>query len=511
MTRDELIARTQQLIDEGDRLVAQPSLGAMQLWLQLSDDLLSTAWGSMDRYHLAWLMVGKPKAIVRGRPMTADEESAYVREVATQKTAALRMSLDAVDRQHMPFVGESGGVGLGAADPDRPASAGAEPRRPPGRPRTGSGRPATRPDPRRTSRRGPAAGRRPPRPWGAPRPTARSDAAMTPAPQRVSAVGGTRTVPAPDPIATDYLLLGLRLDQHMPGLVDAYYGPADTKARVDMEQLRAPSRLRSRTSRRLPIASPARSTNRTAKEWLTAQLHALDAHALALAGEPLPYAEYVERCMGFAPRRHDAAVFDAAASAIDALLAGHGSGRGTTGGLGPAARDAGRSDRVRWPDGSSSGSAIALPARFRAAGGRGPARVDRPRPAVDRATTGTRAVGARGSTSTSTYRSRPPISSSRSPMRRTRATISSSPGRRRTWSTDSRRLESSMLLTNTPEGPVSEGLARYGTRLASPLDERADLLVELFERRGSGRRRGPARRARDGGAGCRAGAAARRS
>jgi hypothetical protein len=119
VTRDELIARTRQLIDEGDRLVAQPSLGAMQVWLQLSDDLLAAAWGSMDRYHLAWLMVGKPKAIVRGRPMTSDEEAAYVREVATQKTAALRMSLDAVDRQHMPFVGESGGVGLGAADPDR--------------------------------------------------------------------------------------------------------------------------------------------------------------------------------------------------------------------------------------------------------------------------------------------------------------------------------------------------------------------------------------------------------
>jgi hypothetical protein len=46
--------------------------------------------------------------------------------VATQKTAALRMSLDAVDRQHMPFVGETGGVRLGAADPDRPASAEAE-------------------------------------------------------------------------------------------------------------------------------------------------------------------------------------------------------------------------------------------------------------------------------------------------------------------------------------------------------------------------------------------------
>ena len=113
MTRDELIAGTRQLVDEGDRLRANPSLPSLQMWLKRSDDLLATAWGSMDRYHLAWLMVGKPKGIVRGRPMTPDEEAAYVREVAEQKTAALRMSLDAVERQGMPFVGESGGVGPG--------------------------------------------------------------------------------------------------------------------------------------------------------------------------------------------------------------------------------------------------------------------------------------------------------------------------------------------------------------------------------------------------------------
>jgi hypothetical protein len=113
MTRDELILRTRQLIAEGERLDAQPSLIALQTWLQLSDDLLATAWGSMDRYHLAWLMVGKPKGIVRGRPMTADEEAAYVREVAGQKTAALRMSLDAVERQGMPFRGETGGMAVG--------------------------------------------------------------------------------------------------------------------------------------------------------------------------------------------------------------------------------------------------------------------------------------------------------------------------------------------------------------------------------------------------------------
>jgi hypothetical protein len=126
MTRDELILRTRQLIAEGERLDAAPSLAALQTWLQLSDDLLATAWGTMDRYHLAWLMVGKPKEIVRGRTMMPDEEAAYVREVARQKTAALRMSLDAVERQGMPFRGETGGLapgqGMGAVpgDPAEP-------------------------------------------------------------------------------------------------------------------------------------------------------------------------------------------------------------------------------------------------------------------------------------------------------------------------------------------------------------------------------------------------------
>jgi hypothetical protein len=122
VTRDELILRTRQLIAEGERLLAQPSLIALQTWLQLSDDLLATAWGTMDRYHLAWLMVGKPKGIVRGREMTADEEAAYVREVAEQKTAALRMSLDAVERQGMPFRGETGGVGSGQGMGEVPAA-----------------------------------------------------------------------------------------------------------------------------------------------------------------------------------------------------------------------------------------------------------------------------------------------------------------------------------------------------------------------------------------------------
>jgi len=106
VTRIDLIVRTRSLIEEGERLVVDPALVGLQGWIRASDALLSEAWGSMDRYHMAWLMVGRPPDAIRGRPMSPAEEAAYVSDVAAQKTAALRMSLTAAE-QGMPFVGET--------------------------------------------------------------------------------------------------------------------------------------------------------------------------------------------------------------------------------------------------------------------------------------------------------------------------------------------------------------------------------------------------------------------
>ena len=39
---------------------------ALRTWIATSDELLREAWGSMDRYHLSWLMVGRPPGAVRG-------------------------------------------------------------------------------------------------------------------------------------------------------------------------------------------------------------------------------------------------------------------------------------------------------------------------------------------------------------------------------------------------------------------------------------------------------------
>ena len=80
-------------------------------------------------------------------------------------------------------------------------------------------------------------------------PRARGRTACSGDSRATPAVGGLRDVPVPDPIARDYLLLALRLDQHIPGLVDGYFGPADLKAQVDIEQLRPPARLARRRGR----------------------------------------------------------------------------------------------------------------------------------------------------------------------------------------------------------------------------------------------------------------------
>src|SRR3954453_12895906 len=83
------------------------------------------------------------------------------------------------------------------------------------------------------------------------------------------ALGGTRDVPAPDPIARDYLLLALRLDQHIAGLLDGYSGPAALKARVDIEPLRRPADLAAEAaSLRSRVATEACDEDR--RDWLDA-------------------------------------------------------------------------------------------------------------------------------------------------------------------------------------------------------------------------------------------------
>ena len=139
----------------------------------------------------------------------------------------------------------------------------------------------------------------------------------------VPAVGGQRLVPAPDPIARDYLLLALRLDQHIDGLVDGYFGPAALKGQVETEQLRLPARLVDDAAM-LIARLPDEVEEDDRRDWLNAQVVALKTQASALAGDELPYVDHVSRCFAWTPMRRDDAVFDEAATTLEGLVPGQG-------------------------------------------------------------------------------------------------------------------------------------------------------------------------------------------
>ncbi len=293
----------------------------------------------------------------------------------------------------------------------------------------------------------------------------------------VAAVGGTRSVPAPDPVARDYLLLGLRLDQHQPGIVDGYYGPADLKAQVDMAQLRAPARLRDdATALRDRLAGEVDDPQRRA--WLDAQLVALETQAAALAGDPLPYIEHVERCFGHAPRRRDDAVFEAAASRINELLPGDGPLE-----IRLAAWDAGLEIPVeRLP------TVVAwLTDRFRR---RAADLFGLPDGEDQRVSLVTGRPWSGYCWYDGGRRSRVEINTDlpvRAPQLARTIAHETYPGHHleHAWKEADlvdakRRLEASILLINTPECLISEGLADLGTDFAIPADEAVELLVEVF-------------------------------
>jgi hypothetical protein len=98
MSRRRFLELTDHLIAQGDQLVGDPDWNSFRLWLINSDELLERVWGRMDRYHLAWLNVGRDPAPPGS---TLDEEGTrrFIAEVSLGKLAVLRTMREAVARQ----------------------------------------------------------------------------------------------------------------------------------------------------------------------------------------------------------------------------------------------------------------------------------------------------------------------------------------------------------------------------------------------------------------------------
>jgi hypothetical protein len=98
MTRRAFLQATDGLIAEGERIAVAPSWDAFRAWLLESDQLLESVWGRMDRYHLAWLNVGRDSA-PPGSPLDEEGSARFISEVSSAKVAVLRTMRTAVERQ----------------------------------------------------------------------------------------------------------------------------------------------------------------------------------------------------------------------------------------------------------------------------------------------------------------------------------------------------------------------------------------------------------------------------
>ncbi len=312
--------------------------------------------------------------------------------------------------------------------------------------------------------------------------------------ERGPAVSGDLPAPAPDSIAGDYLLLALRVDALLPGLVDAYFGPAELKARVGAEPTRTASSLgedASTLNSRLSKEAPSQDRQR----WLRAQLVALEAQALMVAGDPLPFSDYVACLFDAPPHRAPEAVFESAADDIARLLPASRSPDETVAERLAAweADFAIEPDRlpgvVEWLVGQMrerAGRLVGLPADegvdfVYVSGG--------PWSAFSQYSGAGRTL-----IELNTERVRSPSGLIHM------AATECYPGRHleRAWKErhlvrELGRLECSVTLLNTPEALMSEGVAMLGERIVAPDATLPELLIELYERGGLAVASDPAR------------------
>jgi hypothetical protein len=120
-----------------------------------------------------------------------------------------------------------------------------------------------------------------------------------------------------DDLARDYLLIALGVGRLQEGIVDSYYGPPEVAAEAesraaDAHQLAdGAARLRERAAN---DPDPQRAL------WLDRQLLALETLARRLAGEQLEYIEEVERCFDARPTATPAVEYEAVHRTLDGLL-----------------------------------------------------------------------------------------------------------------------------------------------------------------------------------------------
>lgn len=129
--------------------------------------------------------------------------------------------------------------------------------------------------------------------------------------------------PATDDLGALYVHLALAIEQHVPGYIDAYFGPADWKAQAERKGKLPLADLAAR-ARELAEAVAAWRGHAQRRQFLSRQIEAIRTTLRILAGEPVPFVEEVEHLYNVTPKRTDDSELEAALSELEKLMPGAG-------------------------------------------------------------------------------------------------------------------------------------------------------------------------------------------
>ncbi len=120
-------------------------------------------------------------------------------------------------------------------------------------------------------------------------------------------------------VGREYVHLALAIDQHMPGYVDAYFGPPEWREQAQAQGARPLAELAAQAGQ-LAAALADTAMSPQSKDFLTREVRAMQTTLRILQGETMPLIEEVEALYDISPTWIDETVFEEAHAVLDELL-----------------------------------------------------------------------------------------------------------------------------------------------------------------------------------------------
>ncbi|MFX1389681.1 MAG: hypothetical protein ACFE9Z_06420 [Promethearchaeota archaeon] len=124
--------------------------------------------------------------------------------------------------------------------------------------------------------------------------------------------------------AVGYFTLGLRINKHINGYVEHYYGPPEIKRKIDLEEKLSPKVLLDNFNNlKRKLDKQNFESNRL--NFFNKTFTAIETILKKLSGEKIPYLEQVEKLFDFTPKLYDEDVFHYLSSKAEKAYKGEGS------------------------------------------------------------------------------------------------------------------------------------------------------------------------------------------